>query len=267
MFKGFYNLTSGMITQGRVLDVISNNMTNVSTAGYKEDRLPVSTFEDAVWNAVGNMDRNYRQLGEQSWITMPSRVHTNMEQGSLDETGLTLDFAIDGDGWFCVLSRANVGGQEAEEGAEDAEAPERRVYTRNGNFALDAEGYLSLPGQGRGLSAFEEPIQLSTDTVDVDVSGRFYAANGAFLGQLGVFAFDGGAELEKDGLGMFTTEAQPQSVNARILQGELERSNVDWTGAMVQMMAAQRAYQSAAGVIKIYDDVIQKAAQDVGRLA
>ena len=256
MFKGFYNLTSGMITQGRVLDVISNNMTNVSTPGYKSDRLPVSTFEEVVWNRVGNMDREYRQLGEESWITMPSRIYTDQALGAYDQTDLPLDFAIQGEGWFSVLSQAGL-----EEGEE-----ERRVYTRNGNFALDAEGYLSLPGQGRVLSAYEEPLQLSTDAINVDYYGRIFADTGAYLGRLGVYVFPEDAELEKDNTGMFNTDAQPESVNATILQGMLERSNVDWVREMSLMMSTQRAYQSAVEVIKIYDEAIEKASQDVGRL-
>ena len=256
MFKGFYNLTSGMITQGRVLDVISNNMANVSTPGYKADQLPVTTFENAIWNQVGNMDRNYRRLGEESWITMPRRIYADQGPGAFDQTDLPLDFAIQGDGWFSVLSQAGL-----EEGAEPS-----RVYTRNGNFALDAEGYLSLPGQGRVLSAYEEPLQLSTDAIDVDYYGRIFSQTGAYLGRLGVYAFPEEAELEKNNYGMFTSEAQPESVNATILQGMLERSNVDWAREMALMMSTQRAYQSAAEVIKIYDDVMQRASQDVGRL-
>ena len=275
MFKGFYNLTSGMITQGRMLDVISNNMTNVSTPGYKVDRLTISTFEQVLWNRVGNRDRRYSELGDQSWITMPSQLYTDYAQGTFDQTDLKLDFAIQGNGYFAVRKEVPV---EPEEGAEEGEEAEEgggaqpqteevTVYTRNGNFALDSDGYLSLPGQGRVLSAFGEPLQISTDSLDVDAFGRFYASNGAYLGRVGVFAFEDDAQLEKDNSGVFTSEAEPEAVDATVMQGWLERSNVDWVREMAQMMSAQRAYQSAAEVVKIYDEVMNKAVTDVGRMA
>lgn len=258
MFKGFYNLTSGMITQGRRLDVISNNMTNVATPGFKTDRLTTSTFQEVMWNRVGNMDRDYRNLGEQSWITMPSQIYTVYDPGSLDETELTLDFAIQGDGFFAIQTTTT---------NEDGEQEQQTVYTRNGNFSLDGEGYLCLPGQGRVLSAFGEPLQLNTDTLDMDTWGRFYAENGAYLGRLGVFAFQDQAALEKNNNGMFVSEEEPESINANILQGMLERSNVEWVREMADMMSVQRAYQSAAEVIKIYDEVMNRATSEVGRLS
>ena len=105
MFKGFYNLTSGMLTQGKNLDVIANNMSNVATAGFKTDRYTFSTFQDVMWKRVGNMDRKYTDLGNQSWITAPSKLYTDYEQGAIEETGQPLDFAIEGDGFFALENR------------------------------------------------------------------------------------------------------------------------------------------------------------------
>ena len=96
MTKGFYNLTSAMLTQGRRLDVISNNMANIATVGYKSDRFTASTFQDVMWKLVGNKKKEYTDLGTQSFITAPSRLYTDYTQGNLEETGQPLDFAIDG---------------------------------------------------------------------------------------------------------------------------------------------------------------------------
>lgn len=249
MFKGFYNLTSGMLTQGRRLDVISNNMTNVATAGYKTDTFTATTFDEVMWQRVGNKRKVYEELGEQSFITAPSELYTDHLQGSFDETGLPLDFGIEGAGYFAVNT------------------PQGRMYTRNGSFSLDNDGYLYLPGQGRVLDPNGQEIQLGTDKLSGDGYGNLYDATGNYYGSIGVFAFaDPGEQLEKNDQGMFVSDAQPQAVVSIVHQKMLERSNVDWVREITQMISGQRAYQSAAEVTKIYDQVMRQATEDVGRL-
>lgn len=250
MFKGFYNLTSGMLTQGKRLDVIANNMANASTAGFKVDRYAFSTFQEEMWKRVGNADRLYTDLGQQSWITAPSRLYTDYSQGSLEETGQPLDFAIEGDGFFALENN-------------DGE----RVYTRNGNFSLDDEGYLWLSGFGRVLSADGEPIQLVTDRITGDESGNLFTENGGYLGTIGVFRIEDTEAMEKNNYGFFTSQEDGEAVtDVRIHNRWVERSNIDLVQQMTAMITAQRAYQSAAEVTKIYDDVMTKSTNEVGRL-
>lgn len=249
MYKGFYNLTSAMLTHGKHLDVISNNMTNVSTAGYKADRFTGSTFQEVLWNLVGNREKNYMDLGMQSWITAPSQLYTDFTQGSFDVTGQPLDFGIEGQGYFAV------------------QTDNGRVYTRSGNFSLDDEGYLCLPGQGRVLSVTGNPIQLVTDRLTSDGLGGLYNEDGGFLGRIAVFDFVGNEGLEKNDQALFTAANEGTRTNVTVRQGLLERSNVDMVKELTEMISTERAYQSAAEVIKIYDNVIQSATTDVGRLA
>jgi len=248
MFKGFYNLTSGMLTQGKRLDVISNNMTNVSTAGFKVDTFTASTFDTVMWERVGNKNKVYTDLGEQSFITAPSQQYTDYTQSGFDETGLPLDFGIEGDGFFAIQTDAG------------------RMYTRNGSFSLDNEGYLTLPGFGRVLDVNGEEILLVTDKLDPDEYGGLFTEDGGFLGRIGVYTFADNAQLEKNEQGMFVSDAQPQAGNAKIHNKMVERSNVDWVREMSEMIASQRAYQSAAELTKIYDQVMRQATDDVGRL-
>lgn len=250
MFKGFYNLTSGMLTQGRNLDIIANNMSNVATAGFKADHYTFSTFQDVMWKRVGNMDRKYTDLGTQSWITAPSRLYTDYEQGAIEETGQPLDFAIEGDGFFAIEN-------------PDGE----RVYTRNGNFSLDNEGYLWLSGYGRVLDQDGNTIRLVTDRIEGDDSGNLFTENGGYLGRIGVFRFEDNGELEKNDYGFFVSQNNGEAVtDVRVHQKWVERANVDLVQQMTNMITAERAYQSAAEVTKIYDELIRKATEDVGRL-
>lgn len=102
MVKGFYNLTSGMLSQSRRLDVVANNMTNISTAGYKTETYTDTTFQEVLISRVGNKDKSGAQvIGEESYILAPSQLYVDYSQGTLEETGLNLDFAIQGDGFFC----------------------------------------------------------------------------------------------------------------------------------------------------------------------
>ena len=72
VFKGFYNLTSGMLTQQRNLNVVANNLTNISTAGFKENKYTSSTFDDVMYTRVGNKIKDYQDIGRQSYIRATS---------------------------------------------------------------------------------------------------------------------------------------------------------------------------------------------------
>ncbi|NBK79361.1 flagellar hook-basal body protein [bacterium D16-76] len=248
MFKGFYNLASGMITHGKNLDVISNNMTNVATSGFKEDCFTGQTFDEVMWSRVGNKIKNYEEIGGISYATVPSQVYTDYTQGAFDETGMPLDFGIDGEGFFAIQTGDGI------------------AYSRAGNFTLDDEGYLTLPGFGRVLDINQEEIQLVTDKIRTDDAGRIYTENGGFLGQIGVYEFEDNGQLVKNAQGLFTGGGQPQLGTAKIYNGRVERSNVGLVQQMVKMITTQRAYQSSATVTKMYDQVMGQATSDLGRL-
>lgn len=248
MFKGFYNLSSGMLSQNRRLDVVANNMTNVSTAGYKADRYTDSTFQEFVVSRVGNKDKTSPQaLGNASYILAPSRLYTDYTQGTPEVTGLPLDFAIAGEGFFAI-------------GSDNGTA-----YTRAGNFSLDNEGYLCLPAEGRVLDSGGNPIQLGTDRIQADAQGNLYEEDtGTFLGQLGVFAFADNTALARNPRGLFVGGGAVPAANAAIHWKSIERSNVDLVQQMVEMLASQRSLQSAAQLTKMYDQVMGKTATDLG---
>ena len=219
MFKGFYNLTSSMLTHQQNLNVIANNMVNISTAGYKQDLYTASTFDDVMYSRMGNKHNTGQEIGRQSYIRAASRIYTDYTQGILEPTGIALDFAIHGDGFFAV--------QDPDGGI---------AYTRMGNFSLDDEGYLCLPGYGQVLDPELQPIYLGTDQIYGGNQGTIYYDEGGLIGQLGVF------------------------------NGYLERSNTDIVKQMTEMITYQRALQSAAQVSKMYDQLMTKAATEIGRM-
>ena len=248
MFKGFYNLTSGMLSQNRRLDTVANNMTNISTSGYRSEKYTDSTFREYVVSRVGNYDKSgSAELGPASYILAPSQMYTDYTQGALEDTGMPLDFAIEGDGFFAVQTENGV------------------AYTRNGSFSLDEEGYLCLPGQGRVLDDRGDELRLLTDRVNVNAVGDVYTDYGAYMGRIGVYAFADNATLTRDANSLFTGNGA-QAVQVTLRQKWVERANVDLIQQMTEMMTAQRALQSAAQLSKIYDQIMSKSANDVGRL-
>ena len=183
-------------------------------------------------------------------------IYTDYSQGIPEPTELPLDFAIVGDGFFAVQDpEGNVG------------------YTRMGNFSLDDEGYLCLPGFGQVLDPQGQPIYLGTDKIRGDSQGVIYfdqppeQGGGAAIGQLGVYSFEDNQALERNDRGLFTGEGAQQSTNFQIWNKYLERSNSDMVKQMTEMITYQRALQSAAQVTKMYDQLMTKATSDVGRFA
>lgn len=247
MFQGFYNLTSGMLCQNRNLNVTSNNMANVSTAGYKRDRFVDTTFKEAMLDRTGNKDKGSpSQLGTIAMMKAADQTVTSFENAGYRTTRSPLDFAIDGNGFF------------------EIQTPEGVRYTRNGSFILDNQGYLALEGVGRVLG-HNGPIYLGTDNISVNSNGSIYNNDtGRNLGRIRVVEFaNHQAQLVKVdgnlfiGVGGFVT-------NEKVVNGALENSNVEAVDEMVNMMSSQRALQSAASVMTSYDKLIEKIVNNLG---
>ncbi len=253
MLKGFYNTTSGMLTQSRMLDTISNNVANATTAGFKRDTLITSTFEDTLRAKTGMLTHNgYEIIGETSMIRTATEQYTDMAQGAMDETGRSLDFAIDGDGFFAIQ------GEE-----------EEILYTRNGSFTLNNEGFLVLDGVGNVLSDTGEPIQLTSDNINCTELGVISDGNtGEPIATLMVQGFVDLQAVLKTGEGFFVNEDPENLVvgSGSVMWQMLERSNIDTATEMTAMLQSQRAIQSLAQIMKIYDTLMDAAANEIGRL-
>ncbi|MCI8914179.1 MAG: flagellar hook-basal body protein [Lawsonibacter sp.] len=250
MIKGFYNLTSGMLSQGRRLDVVANNMTNISTAGYKAEHYTDRTFDEVMVTRIGNKIKTPYETLEtyQSHILAPDELYTDFSQSSFEETNLPLDFAIQGEGFFAIETVDGV------------------AYTRAGSFTLDNEGYLCLSELGRVLDREGNPIQLPTDKLEVDKQGNISSKTGDYLASLGVYMFEDNNALERTPYGLFTGDGAQLNEEAVIHHKWVERSNVNMVKEMVSMMSTQRALQSAAQMSKIYDQVITRIVSEIGRL-
>lgn len=241
MFQGFYDLTSNMITQNRNLNVISNNMTNVSTPGYKSDTVIQGTFRDQM---IYRFDKTGRTpIGTASRVNTAVERVTDYSDGGLKETGSNLDLALQGNGFFVIQSGNG------------------NVYTRDGSFNLDNQGYLRLDGVGRVMGT-NGTIRLTTDEISVDGQGNIRSIDGRqYFGTLRLVDFGDYNQLTKITGGVFRANAQPQNADVAVKQKYIEDSNVSMIDEMTAMMTSQRSLQSAAQVLRMYDQIISKAAQ------
>ncbi len=277
MYQGFYNLTSGMLTQQRRLNVVSNNMVNIETAGYKKDTMTATTFQEEMLIRTGKYNKdNPTELTTTSKIVAADQTYTNYDQGSFVQTDDIYDFAIGGDGWFSIQTESGV------------------RYTRDGSFSVDSEGYLELNGLGRVLGSNDQPIRIPTENFTVDTAGNILVDSGAAAektgkatdttnttetaqvaetvnyGQIKLVNFQDLTQLHKEDNGLYSTNQAATVVNGadgtQLQWTMLEKANVDLVDEMTTMISSQRALQSAAQMLKMYDSVMAKSSSDVGRL-
>ncbi|MFU0831594.1 MAG: Flagellar basal body protein [Oscillospiraceae bacterium] len=243
MVRGFYMLGSGILTQSRVLNTISNNVANVETNGFKKSRVVTETFGNMV---IERIDQHRTPIGSAALMNTADEAVINYEQGDIDQTGRKLDFAINGDGFFAVQGENGV------------------VYTRNGSFNIDSDGYLVLKGQGRVLDGNSNPIRPCTDDITADGQGNLFVGEN-FIGQLAVYQFEDNAALQTAGEGMFQGTPAARITNPNVLWQALEKSNVNMTEELTNALASQRGLQTCAQAIKMYDDVLDQAV-DISKL-
>jgi flagellar basal-body rod protein FlgG len=227
MDRGLYIAASGMLAEQIRQDQIANDLANASTPGYKSDRTTQRTFNDLLLqNSV-----NGATVGPQSTAVQVDRTVTDFTPAPVRDTGEPLDFAITGEGFFAV------------------QTPQGTRYTRNGQFALDAQGRL-VTAQGYAvLGADNRPITSADGTVDPR--------------RIGVVALN---NPRKQGDSLVT--GTPAGAGAgTVRSGALESSNADAARSMVDMIDSMRAFEAGQKVIQAIDETLGKAAQQVGSLS
>jgi flagellar basal-body rod protein FlgG len=250
MIRGIYTAAAGLATVTLRLGVVSNNMANVSTPGYKQDRLPeeVGTSLDLMKWAV---DDKGQPVGN---ITLGPKMglsQLDLAPGPIQETSNPLDLAIAGNGFFAV------------------QAPDGTTrYTRDGGFHADVDGSLRTRDGSTVLDINSQAIQLPTGTDVAVAADGTVLAGGNPVAQLQLVDFPAGQQLDKVGNGMFTTangaQAQP-TTGVQLYQGYLEGSNVDMTESMVSTMNLVRAYEANQKLLQMQDSTLRSAVNDVGK--
>jgi flagellar basal-body rod protein FlgG len=254
------------------MDVITNNLTNVETVGFKGDTMTTRSFRDMLISRLYDPSvYQYRHVGPLNLGIHVDQVWTEFSQGSFEETRHPTDMAIAGEGFFVVDWIPN---GLSEDAAEDF-IPEQR-YTRAGNFAIDEEGFLVTPngyyvhGEGGGA------IYIGTTDFTVDRDGTI-RVNDEAIDRLRVVRFDDNTVLRKQGdtlytiygsvdeWGEFETVVEPEDIEGDIRQFFLEASNVDIAKEMVRMMETHRAYEVNQRMINMFDETLRISANEIAK--
>lgn len=227
----------------RRMDVIANNMANISTAGFKSDGLQ---FEELIMPVarVGGMTG---ASGRLSYVHEAAVVR-DFSEGALEVTGGELDVAISGDGWFVV------------------QTPEGERYTRNGQFKLNPQGQL-VTGAGHPVLGEAGPITFTSEEAGIEIAkdGSISTTAGA-KGRLRLVHFEDNRALSKEGASLFASATPPlPATEARVLQGMVEKSNVQPVLELTRMIETVRAYTRAAQILQSAEDIRREAIEQIGQ--
>ncbi len=255
MLRGFYTAASGILTQQRIINVLTNNMANVGTPGYRASRVVTSTFEQEFLTRIEGA--NTQRVGSGDLLRIVSEVPTQFDTSSLQETGRPMDMAITGAGFFNVLTTPEDGGDQVQ------------YMTRNGNFELDENGNLVLEGVGVVLGQ-DGPIELDNSDFTVQPDGAIYDYRGRYVDTLLVTVPPDDAKVTRAANGLYQTEDMdanlPVPAETEIVQGWLEDPNIDLNREYTLVMEAQRAFQACSSALQIIDRIDQKAATQIASL-
>ena len=259
MMNALWIAKTGMTAQQTQLDVISHNLANVSTTGFKRNN---AVFEDLIY-------QNLRQVGSNTTEQnqLPTGLHLglgvrtvatsrNFTQGSLQETKNNLDVAINGNGFFEVTMPDGTIG-----------------YTRDGSFQVSAQGQIVtnngyLLNPGITIPANAQSVTVGNDgTVSVVLPGN---AQPQSVGQIQLASFINPAGLEPKGQNLFAetaasgspqTGAPGSNALGSLRQGFVETSNVNVVEELIGMIQTQRAYELNSKAIQTSDQMLQKLGQ------
>jgi flagellar basal-body rod protein FlgF len=236
---------SRQMTLRRELDIVANNIANADTTGFKVEQLLVGT-------EVGERARNAFIRPSASFV-LDKGVGRDFGQGALEQTGRSLDFAIEGEGAFFKL----------QDGAGEA-------YTRDGAFTLNAEGQLTTEG-GAAVLGDGGPIILDRALGEPAVGpDGTISQNGQLTGRLSVVRFDTLSVLEKGGDGLYRNASNTtpvEATDARVRQGMLEGSNVNPILEITNLIEIQRAYESISRMIENTNDLSRRSVERLGRVS
>lgn len=259
MLKSLYTSATGMKAQQTMVDTIANNIANVNTAGFKKS---APSFEDLLYvtfqspglqrDATGTPSPIGLQVGSGSRLSGSTKIYSS---GTLEITNRNLDVAIDGDGFYQVqLPDGSTG------------------YTRDGQFHVNADGKL-VTSSGFVL---QPEITLPSDLLEVNidlqgrVTGRLASSpdSTADFGQIqlakfvnpsGLLASGGNIVRQTDASGPPTVASPGENGLGSMLQGFIERSNVEIVNELVSLIVAQRAYEVNSRSIQASDQMLQQA--------
>lgn len=237
---------SRQVALGHELDMIANNVANINTTGFKADRTVFSQFlmPRASDQSFGGRDRQISYVEDRT-------TYIDMAQGAVQHTGNPLDVTIDGNAYFVV------------------QTPRGQRYTRNGALQVNGAGQL-VTSNGDQVLGTSGPITFQNIDHDIVISGSGIitvregnATVDSQRGTLQLASFDNPQALQKDGGSTFMAppgvNANPAPAGTRVVQGTIEKSNVNGVAEMARMIEITRSYTDIANILTQEGDLRKNA--------
>lgn len=244
MLRGIYTATSGMLVESMRMDVTSNNLANVDTAGFQRQTAHIYPFPE---RQVARVYEGQRQvLGTLGTGAFVDGSATSFAPGTVRTTHNPLDVAIVGPGFFAI------------------QTPEGPRYTRDGRFTVNASGLLTtldgnlVRGEQGSIYVGEGEVLL-TETGEIMVDGEV-------VNKLLMVEFNDRSGLVRRGSNLFEaseTAGQPFRYRATLVPGALELANVNVVTEMVNLITIQRAYEANQKVVQSYDETLGKLVNEI----
>ncbi len=244
MDSGYYAACTGLRAQNQALELIANNLANVSTIGYRGES---AGFQSLLAGQPGAMSEINYAINDFNVI---DKATVDLTAGSMQHSGNPLDLAIEGDAFFVVQTSAG------------------NVYTRAGNFELSSTGRL-VTSSGDPVLGGQGPITLPAGDVAISGDGTI-SVNGAVVDQLRIVRFPAHTSIVPVGRSYYSagTALPLPAPAARVRQGMIEDSNVNAVKAVVQLITVQRQAEMLQRALSIfYANFNQTAASDLPRVS
>ena len=241
MDRGIYTATSAGLIAERQMQIVSNNLANTSTAGYKGQRIITKQqeFADTLASTLLNAPTRAKSDQDNTPGVVDVSSITDFAPGPIGTTGDPLNVALTAPNQFFVV-----------------QTPQGEAYTRAGNFKINAEGQLITP-DGMPVVGDGGPISVSTGKATIANTATL-SVDGKPIGKLRVVEFDDPQKLERTGGVRFkaTGGAQARQVeNPQVVTESLEMPNVNVVGSMVEMINASKGFEAYTKTIKTIDDL------------
>ncbi|MBZ9688059.1 flagellar basal body rod protein FlgG [Clostridium estertheticum] len=257
MIRGLYTAVTGLITGEAKQSVVSNNLANASTIGFKSDNLSIKKFDDVLiqnYDKIVNGVNTKNVIGSLSTGSRIDDLNTYFAQGVIQTTDKATDFAIEGKGFFTVQRNDGISN--------------KNYYTRSGDFHVDGQGFLVTDSGDKVLcknSATNavEPLFVGDGKLQVDKSGNI-SVNGENTSKLNTVDFADYKTLKKVGDNLFEAASPIDNGGITVRQNALEKSNVNVASEMVNMMTIMRNFESNQKVLQAMDETLGKAVNEVG---
>lgn len=260
MVKALYTAWTGLRNEERRMDVVTNNMANANTTGYKKIDVTSQSFDRQLAVKINDLTEGtdvIRGLGGVNPGVKIGETYFDMTQGNFRQTGDLYNFALSGNGFFTISTT-------------DKSGAEHIRYTRDGDFTVTKDGFLVTKDGDFVLGSDGNRIQIpNAATIEISVNelGEIYSGNN-YVATLGIRDFENYEYLSSYGENMYepVEGAQIMDADAAVAQGYLEMSNVNMVTEMVDMIAVTRAYETNQKMIQTVDKVLDKTVNNIGNV-